>query len=537
MKYFAIETKKHFIKHCQEKFKLSVENDKDFCNDPIKIVQLLFELLHKLDYMKETCFCLNRDVAINLDAAFKEALNENELINFVERKDEILPTSIALYSHQLLKKQSKLETDQEKLKAILQTIGKLLTYVDNRDVFELKYQKNFQDRLVFNQVESEDLENYMIQILGNICDRQVTHKLLNILSEFHKSSEILDKFKVHCNKQSITLPKFDINLIIFSQSTADVIESTFNPPQQIALVYKTLQDYYIKSQNKKLKINDIQTTGVLQFQWMKRPIQITCRYYQIGIMLLFNDKPELTFLEIQQLTGLDSDNAKICLSGPVSKGLLQNSTGKSFTPSSVIKFNLAFKPKVTKFSVMPADKKYTERLKKKEDDQIDKELEHCHVLADVAYDQVSRGNAAISESVKVLDRADAKLTSGNNLSDEDFLDIIRMNDLISRLIPPVLMSATTVAPPDAAVQLANTHFMTPNRDLVYRHIEEFGRFSTGDEEPPPKTEVNEEAAKAAESHFVPPKPVPVMRLNQEEATPSIRANPREFFQWLIRQVR
>jgi len=168
---------------------------------------------------------------------------------------------------------------------------------------------------------------------------------------------------------------------------------------------------------------------------------------------------------------------------------------------------------------------------------IDKQLEQCKTLADVADDQVSRGTAAINNGVELLDRVDAKLASNTMLSSQDFLDLIRMNDVISRLIPPAAMSATTIVPPDEAIQLARTQFMAPNRELVLSHIAEFGRFSTGNEEPPPKMVVNEEAAKAAESQFVAPKPIPVVHLNQEDSAPSIRANPREWFQWLIRQVR
>lgn len=168
---------------------------------------------------------------------------------------------------------------------------------------------------------------------------------------------------------------------------------------------------------------------------------------------------------------------------------------------------------------------------------IARELEHCQTLAVVAEDQVARGTAAVRDGTALLARADAVLArpGGAVLADQDFADIVAMNDLLARLIPPAAMTATTGAAPPEALALAQTHLVLAGRDALLRDIAAYGRFTTGDA-PPPRTVLSDEAARAAESHYVPPKPIPVVRLNQEETTPSIRNNPREFFQWLIRQT-
>lgn len=163
------------------------------------------------------------------------------------------------------------------------------------------------------------------------------------------------------------------------------------------------------------------------------------------------------------------------------------------------------------------------------------EREHCETLAVVAEDQIARGSAAVRDGTALLDRVDGVLAAGGALADQDFADIVAMNDLLARLIPPAAMTATTGGAPPEARAVAHTHLVLATRDDVLRHIAAYGRFTTGDE-PPPRTVLSDEAARAAESHYVPPKPIPVMRLNQEETTPSIRNNPREFFQWLLRQT-
>ena len=166
---------------------------------------------------------------------------------------------------------------------------------------------------------------------------------------------------------------------------------------------------------------------------------------------------------------------------------------------------------------------------------IDRAREHCQTLAVVAEDQVARGRAALADGSALLARADAVLAAGSTLADADLAAVVAANDLLARLIPPAAMTATTGGVPPAALQAAQTHLLLPGRDALLRHIAQYGRFTTGDE-PPPRVVLSDEAAQAAQSRLVPPKPIPVMRLNQEETTPSIRNNPREFFQWLLRQT-
>ncbi|KAL7721986.1 cullin-1 [Entamoeba marina] len=255
-------------------------------------------------------------------------------------------------------------------------LGKMLQFVGNRDVFEMVYQKQFQDRLVLGQMESPDLETYMIEELSHICDRQVSHKLRTTFQEFNQSSDNLEKFKNYCSKKSIALPKFDFSFVIFSNSSSQAQQAQqFNMPSQLQEIFTQFSDFYKSQQNKRLTLNHNSSTGVIQFSWLKRPMQITCKLQQIGIILLLNEKAEWTYSEIGSKTGMTSDNLSLCLSGIVTKNVLLCSTASNFTPESVFKFNLAFKPRMTKFSVMVADRKYLEKEEKARSNAESEQLE------------------------------------------------------------------------------------------------------------------------------------------------------------------
>ncbi|EDR24645.1 cullin-1, putative [Entamoeba dispar SAW760] len=373
---FAEKTKNSFMKVCQNKMENAVKQSPEFIRNYPAVVSLLFELLDRLEKMQQSYFLSNPIFKSRLDTAFKDALITNKIVDLSDKKDEVFPRILANYSHMLLKKGSKIEPDQEKVKENIVKLGKVLQFVGNRDVFEMVYQKNFQDRLVLGLMESSDLEMYMINELSNICDRQVSHKLHTTFQEYNQSSDILEKFKGYCTKGNVQLPKFDFNVVVFSNSSSQNQNvASYNMPSQLKEVFDKFSEFYKTTQNKKLTLNHTSSTGIIQFSWLRRPIQITCRFYQLGLLMLFNDNKEITYAELGTKTALNTDDLAICMSGMVSKGLLSNSTGKEFKPESVFKFNMAFKPKMTKLSVMQADKEYVEKEQQKKNDAESEQLE------------------------------------------------------------------------------------------------------------------------------------------------------------------
>ncbi|ELP86985.1 cullin-2, putative [Entamoeba invadens IP1] len=365
---FAEKTKNNFQKYCQDKMENAVKQNKDINKDYPAVVGLLFELLDRLEKMQQVYFLGDKTFKTQLDSAFKDALIDNKILDLSDKKEEVFPRTLANYAHMLLKKGSKIEPDQDKVKQNIIKIGKVLQFVGNRDLFEMVYQKNFQDRLVLGLMESSDLEMFTINELSNICERQVSHKLHTTFQEFNQSSDLLEKFKIYCTKNTVTLPKFDFSIVVFSNSSSQNTNSPYEMPADMKFVFDKFTEFYNENQKKKLTLNHNSSTGVVQFQWLKRPMQVTCRFYQIGILMLFNENPQIKLNEVGAKTKLTSDVLAVNMSGILSKGLISNSTGKSFTPDSVFSFNMSFKPKMTKFSVMQADKEYVEKEEQKRND-------------------------------------------------------------------------------------------------------------------------------------------------------------------------
>ena len=254
LEMFADKTKTSFTNYCQQKMENAIDENADFAKDPKAVVQLLFELLDRLEHMQSVYFLNNVTFKGRLDNAFKDALISNKIVSVTNKSDDYFPKALANYAHLLLKKGSKVEPDQEKIKINITKLGKMLNFIGNRDLFEMVYQKNFQERLVMEQVESSDLELYMINELSNICDRQVSYKLQKIYNEHQQSADMVEKFKVYCNKVGFTLPKLDLSVVVFSSNSSQGPQeiTPFAMPKVLDEIYNTFNDFYRSTQTRKL---------------------------------------------------------------------------------------------------------------------------------------------------------------------------------------------------------------------------------------------------------------------------------------------
>lgn len=373
---FAQKTGIAFTKYCQEKIEQAMSSKSDFAKLPIEIVNLLFELVDRLDLMQQQYFLSNEIFKKNIDSAFKSALTSNKLVDICEKKDEFLPRVLANYTHMLLKKGSKVAANQDEIKQKFTKLGKIIVSVGNLDCFSQTYKRLFMERLIMDTVESTDLELYVITELASICDRTVSSQLHSVFNEYQKTEQTMTDFKDVMQKQRVTLPSFDMTMIIFSSSSMEHRKNVnFILPGPINDVFTTFSKYYSDKNTKKITLDMIMSHGIIQFSWMKRPIQIQTKLFQMGILMLFNETKELTFAELGEKTGLDSDRLASSISGIVSKGILVCSTDKEFKPDSVFKFNMSFKPRVTKFSVVQPDKVYLERERKETEKAMDEQLD------------------------------------------------------------------------------------------------------------------------------------------------------------------
>ena len=108
-------------------------------------------------------------------------------------------------------------------------------------------------------------------------------------------------------------------------------------PPVLNSIYEKFEEFYRSSQTRRLTMNTQSSHGTIQFTWMKRPIQLACKLYQMAILLLFNDHPEITFSQLGEFTKLPSDVLQVHLSGIVSKGVISCSTDKTFNPDRKVK--------------------------------------------------------------------------------------------------------------------------------------------------------------------------------------------------------
>ncbi|KAH8291276.1 hypothetical protein KR054_010269 [Drosophila jambulina] len=279
-----------FIKKKGRTIVIDPEKDKS-------MVQDLLDFKDKMDVIVRNCFEHNEKFTNSLREAFEFFINQR-----ANKPAEL----IAKYVDMKLRSGNKGTTDEE-LEKTLDKIMVLFRFIHGKDVFEAFYKKDLAKRLLVGKSASVDSEKSMLSKLKQECGGGFTSKLEGMFKDMELSRDINTAFRGHALSNNRDVHNLDLCVSILTMGywpTYAPTEVTMPPqfvnPQQIFNKF-----YLEKHSGRKLQWQPTLGNCMLRAQFDAGPKELMVSLFQALVLLLFNDKPQLSYEEILAATSIE----------------------------------------------------------------------------------------------------------------------------------------------------------------------------------------------------------------------------------------
>ncbi|KAL0485346.1 cullin [Acrasis kona] len=265
------------------------------------MVQDVLEFKSKIDNIFETSFQKNEQLKFSIKSSFESFLNSRQ-----NKPAELIAKFIDSKLRSGNKGQSEEELDRSLDNAIV-----LFRFINGKDMFEAFYKKDLAKRLLLNRSASTDAEKQMIGKLKTECGSVFTNKLEGMFKDVDISHDLMNGFK-----KSQAVKKMDSNMDLNVTVITTGYWPSYNPepvnlPLPIAQLQDVFKEFYLEKHTGRLLKwqNSLgQCTLRAELERGKKELQVSV--YQAVTLLLFNDKQQYTYDEIQTLTGIVPDELK-----------------------------------------------------------------------------------------------------------------------------------------------------------------------------------------------------------------------------------
>ncbi|XP_054741948.1 cullin-2 isoform X1 [Anastrepha obliqua] len=266
---------------------------------------------------------------------------------------------VAKYCDTLLKKSKTTEAEIDQKLTNNITIFK---YIEDKDVYQKFYSRLLAKRLIYEQSQSMDAEEAMINRLKQACGYEFTNKLHRMFTDISLSVDLNNKFNNHLKQENIDL---GINLSIkVLQAGAWPLGPTqvvipFAVPQEFEKSIRMFETFYHNSFNgRKLTWLHHMCNGELKLGYLKKTYIVTMQTYQMAMLLLFESCDSLTCKDIQTTLQLNSETFQKHLQSLLESKLLTASS-ETLEGNTKIELNFDYSNKRTKFKITSAMQKET----------------------------------------------------------------------------------------------------------------------------------------------------------------------------------
>lgn len=275
--------------------------------------------------------------AFTNDKNFQHAINQ-AFEHFINANNKS-PEFISLFIDDQLRKGLK-GVGEEEVETILNKVMMLFRFIQEKDVFEKYYKQHLAKRLLLGRSVSDDAERNMIAKLKTECGYQFTSKLEGMFTDMKLSADTMENFKSYLQKADgdilhgvdlsvhvlttgfwptqaaakCNLPPEVRCIFLFSligrPALADLM---FSFDKQILHCCEVFKKFYLSNHNgRRLTWQTNMGTADLKAFFGSRKHEFNVSTYQMVILLLFNNSSQLTFRELKETSGTQS-NASVGL--------------------------------------------------------------------------------------------------------------------------------------------------------------------------------------------------------------------------------
>ena len=213
----------------------------------------------------------------------------------------------------------------------LQHCIELFRLVRDKDVFGAFYGTALSKRLLQIKSSSIDMERDILLKLKTECGSEFTTKFEQMLKDVDISKEIMRSFRENALAQ-VKLPSFEFSVsVLQSGSWPTVAPSRVLLPKDFEVCQKVFEEFYLsRHSGRLLKWQNNLGQCVLKSMFGKEYHELGVSVIQAAVLLLFNDRNSLTYIQIQQRTDIvDEELCRILQSLSVAKYKLLQKSSKS----------------------------------------------------------------------------------------------------------------------------------------------------------------------------------------------------------------
>eukprot|EP00698_Gefionella_okellyi_P001478 TRINITY_DN11411_c0_g1_i1.p1 TRINITY_DN11411_c0_g1~~TRINITY_DN11411_c0_g1_i1.p1 ORF type:complete len:781 (+),score=118.98 TRINITY_DN11411_c0_g1_i1:69-2411(+) len=283
-----------------QQFRERVQSPRDLDEFFKPLMDDLLELHSSMTELIERRLGSNDVFSASLEQAFR--LLSNEKLN-----DYQMAQLLALYVDRITRVQAKITDDE--LEHGFDTVMRLFTYVDDKDVFFEYHRRMLCKRLLSTQA-NEDNERNFISRLKQVCGQTWTSKLEGMVNDTRLNTDLMTKFR---DSAGFSALPFEFTTHVLNSGNWPISGSDlqqFLLPADLAVCVDVFNKFYAKHQEAhKLTWCHSLGSAVVRCNFSGRfAVEVFVSTLQATILLLFNDtsKPFLTLADIAGLLGCET---------------------------------------------------------------------------------------------------------------------------------------------------------------------------------------------------------------------------------------
>ncbi|URD74560.1 cullin 1 [Musa troglodytarum] len=288
-----------------------------------------------------------------LNKAFKEAFD-------VLCNKDVASTSsaemLASFCDDVLKIAGSEKLSDEEIDRTLEKAVKLLSYINDKDLFAEFSRKKLARRLLFDRYANVDHERSMLTCLKRQCGGQLSSKMEGMVTDLTLAKEKQSSFEDYLDANPHAYPGTDLSVSVLTTGFWPSYKSSdLTLPDEMVKCIEAFKKFY-ECSTKNRRLSWIYSLGTcnINAKFDAKSIELTVATYQAAVLLLFNSADRLSYAEIKaQLNSTDEDMVRVLhsLSCARYKILKKAPMTDTISPNDIFEFNFKFTDKMRRIKV------------------------------------------------------------------------------------------------------------------------------------------------------------------------------------------
>ena len=348
-----------------------VTTNVDALSDRDTIPQLL-AFQDKVDAILKQSFCNNDEFRHCLRLSFE---------GFINTKQGCMAELLARYVDRKLRGEKGV-TDFE-VEKNLERVIKLFQHLQGKDVFEAFYKKLLAKRLLLGKSSNFENESMMLSKLKAECGVEFTAKLEGMFTDIGLSKDTMTAYRGIRSSSPAVSKHIDTEIQILTTGFWPTYpKTTLNLPAELASERDKFATFYNdKYQGRRLTWVHAADRCIVSAKFIKAKKEFELSLLQTRVLLCFNTKSSMSFLDIKVETGIIGDELRRVLQslacGKIgTRVLIKEPKGKDVGDSDEFRVDMAFHHKQFRIKINTIQMKETAEEIEKTHEEVFRERQY-----------------------------------------------------------------------------------------------------------------------------------------------------------------